>query len=172
MVCYLMKSRRIQILNFMRVLLVQTNNRAKTSGFTLMEVLIAFMIFTLVISGMIYGYVQANRIAEFSSMSLGAQSYALQGAEQARAAKWNSQMWPITNGPGTGDELGQTQYTQIDTNDVPTSGAPLLLYDTITITNLSTSPALRLIRSDVTWVFPFTNITNRNTVVTLRAPDQ
>jgi type II secretory pathway pseudopilin PulG len=168
-----MKSRRIHILNFMRVLLVQTNNRAKTSGFTLMEVLIAFMIFTLVISGMIYGYVQANRMAEFSSMSLGAQSYALQGAEQARAAKWDTQTYPIATGPGTGDELGLTNYYQVDTNDIPTTGQPLLLTNYISITQIGNgSPPLRQIRSDCVWTFPFTAKLYTNTVITLRAPDQ
>src|SRR5208282_1411553 len=76
-------------------------------GFTLVEVLVAFFVFGLVVSGLIFGYVQVNRLAEFSSMSLAAQSYASQGMEQAKSAQWDYVRWPNTNyGPGTGDELG------------------------------------------------------------------
>jgi len=150
----------------------QANKRAGRAGFTLIEVLIAFLIFSFVISGMIFGYVQANRVAEWSSMSQGAQSYALQGIEQARAAKWDTQVYPVATGPGTGDELGQTNYSQIDTNDIPTTGKPLLLTDYISITNLSASPPLRLLRSDCVWTFPITGKVYTNTVITLRAPDQ
>src|ERR1019366_4307855 len=146
----------------------QTNNRMTAAGFTLIEVLIAFIVFGIVSSGVIYGYVQANRMAEWSSMSLGAQSYAIQGLEQARAAKWDTQVWPQTNG----DYLGLTQYSQVDTNDVPTTGAPLLITNKIYITQISASPPLRQIRSDVEWIFPLTGRVCTNTAITLRAPDQ
>jgi prepilin-type N-terminal cleavage/methylation domain-containing protein len=146
----------------------KANNRMTAAGFTLIEVLIAFVIFGIVSSGVIYGYVQANRMAEWSSMSLAAQSLAAQGMEQARAAKWDTQVWPQTNG----DFLGQTQYFQVDTNDVPTTGAPLLITNYLSITNISASPPLRQIRSDVVWTFPLTGRVFTNTVITLRAPDQ
>jgi prepilin-type N-terminal cleavage/methylation domain-containing protein len=152
----------------MKVRRKQANNRMAVAGFTLIEVLIAFLIFGMVSSGIIYGYIQANRMSEWSSMSLGAQSYALQGLEQARAAKWDTQVWPQTNG----DYLGQTQYSQVDTNDVPTTGAPLLITNYISITNIWTSPPLKQIRSDVVWRFPLTGRLFTNTVITLRAPDQ
>ena len=56
------------------------------AAYALGEVLLAFAIISLVFAGLIYGYVQANRMSEFSSMSLAAQSFAAQGAEQARAS--------------------------------------------------------------------------------------
>jgi len=155
----------------MLVSLRQTAKRPPR-GMTLAEVLVAILAFALVTAGMIYGYVQANNMAEWSSMSLGAESYALQGVEQARAAKWDTQIWPPTVGPGTGDELGQTNYSQVDTNDIPQTGAPLLLTNWLSITNLSTNPPLRQIRSDVVWQFPKTGQLFTNTVITLRAPDQ
>ncbi len=144
-------------------------------AFTLIEVMMAFVIFGLICAGIIYGYVQANRIAEWSSMSLGAQSYAAQGIEQARSAKWDTE----ANGETLADFLpAPTNYTQIDTNDVPQSGAPLLLTNNIGITNLlpvganTTGPFLRQITSQVIWRFPLTGQLFTNTIVTLRAPDQ
>jgi prepilin-type N-terminal cleavage/methylation domain-containing protein len=158
------------------------NGRARRAGFTLIEILIAFLIFGMVVSGLIYGYVQANRMAELSSMSLAAQSYASQGMEQARSAEWDSQMWPVTNGPGTGDELaifpsgqsstGTTNYSQTDYMDVPCNGTQIPVTDYITVTNISVNPPLRQIRSDCVWTFPLDGKSVTNTVITLRAPDQ
>jgi type II secretory pathway pseudopilin PulG len=154
-------------------------------AFSLIEVMIAFLIFGLVTAGILYGYVQANRIAEWSSMSLGAQSYASQGIEQALAAKWDTE----ANGEVTADFLpplsysvatnwvitSGNSYTQIDTNDVPQSGAPLLLTNYVTVAwidSLTNGPYLREIKSRVVWRFPLTGKFFTNTIVTLRAPDQ
>ena len=154
-------------------------------GFTMIEVMVSFFIFGLVASGLIYGYVQINRMAEFSSMSLAAQSYASQGLEQAKSAQWNYVRWPNTNyGPGTGDELGflpAIGYTNLppvtDTLDVPTSGAPIYITNYVTITNLfaylnPSNPPLRQIRSDCVWTFPLNGTLCTNTAICLRAPDQ
>jgi type II secretory pathway pseudopilin PulG len=154
-------------------------------GFTLVEVLVSFFVFGLVVSGLIFGYVQVNRLAEWSSMSLAAQAYASQGLEQAKSAQWDYVRWPSTNyGPGTGDELGfppSIGYTNlppvVDTLDVPTSGTPIYITNYVTITNVFTSLnlsyiTLRQIRSDCVWAFPLTGQLCTNTAVTLRAPDQ
>src|SRR5215469_2619656 len=85
-----------------------TSKRRQHQAFTLVEVLIAFVIFGMLSAGLLYGYVQANRIAEWSSMSLGAQSYASQGMEQVLAAKWDTQ----ANGQITADFLPPISYTQ------------------------------------------------------------
>jgi type II secretory pathway pseudopilin PulG len=146
-------------------------------AFSLIEVMIAFLIFGLVTSGILYGYVQANRIAEWSSMSLGAQSYASQGIEQAIAAKWDTE----ANGEVLADFLPPlsftlaTNYSQIDTNDVPQSGAPLFLTNYMSVAwidNLTNGPYLRQITSQVVWRFPLTGKFFTNTIVTFRAPDQ
>src|SRR5277367_1254630 len=97
--------------------LAQAGGRAGRAGFTLAEILIAFLIFGMTTSGLIYGYVQANRMAEMSSMSLAAQSLAQQGLEQARSAEWDSEMWPITNGPGTTDEIKLFNNAGVSTNE-------------------------------------------------------
>src|ERR1017187_9810176 len=122
------------------MLLHQTLKNNHRLGFTMIEVMVSFFIFGLVASGLIYGYVQINRMAEFSSMSLAAQSYASQGVEQAKSAQWDYVRWPNTNcGPGTGDELGPlmpltsggvlgngyTNYIMTNTMDVPTTGLPI-----------------------------------------------
>ncbi len=171
--------------------LARENGRAGCAGFTLMEILIAFLIFGMTISGLIYGYVQANRMAELSSMSLAAQSLAQQGLEQARSAQWDSQQWPVTNGPGTSDEIklfdnagvnidqggitsqGHTNYTQTDTLDVPTTGAPINIINYITVTNIYVNNVpLRQIRSDVVWTFPLDGTLCTNTAISQRAPDE
>jgi type II secretory pathway pseudopilin PulG len=159
----------------------QKNNRITTAAFTLIEVLIAFLVFGLVSSGVIFGYVQANRMAEESSESLAAMSYASQGLEQMRSAQWNSELFPPTNGPGTEDELpltvqsdGTFSYStnQVDTLDVPTTGNPIYVTNYITVTQISTNPSLRQIVSKCVWTFPLSGHLCTNTIVTLRAPDQ
>jgi len=95
----------------MLVRFAQTDKRLPTNAFTLVEILMAFVILALVLSGLLYGYVQANRMAEWTSMSLAAQSAASQGLEQQRSGQWNSLQWPPTNGPGTGDECPRQPTT-------------------------------------------------------------
>jgi len=149
--------------------------RRAATGFTLVEVLISFLILSMVMSGLIYGYVQANRMAEWSSMSLAAQSYAAQGLEQARAAKWDTALASASVGPGTGDELGITNFSQQDTLDIPVTGQPLWATNYISITpvtNAAVTAQLRQIRSDCVWVFPISARFYTNTAITLRAPDQ
>jgi Tfp pilus assembly protein PilV len=164
--------------------LAQAEGSARRAGFSLVEVLIAFLLFGMTVSGLIYGYVQANRMAEFSSMSLAAQSLAEQGMEQARSAQWDSQQYPVTNGPGTSDEIslypsnscptGYTNYFQTNSLDVPSTGALIWTTNYITITNMpiNGNVLLRQIRSDVVWTLPLNGKKYTNTVITQRAPDE
>ena len=156
-------------------------SRAACAAFTLIEVLIGFFIFGLVTSGMIYGYVEANRVAEWSSQSLAAMSYASQGMEQMRAVQWEAE--EFSSGTGGFDALapymkaqadGTYGYwtNQVDTLDVPTSGAPINVTNYIYVTSISTNPPLRRIVSQVVWSFRLTGQLFTNTMVTLRAPDQ
>lgn len=148
-----------------------------SDAFTLAEVVVAIVIFAMVAAGVIYGYVQANRIAEWSSMSFAAQSYSSEGAEQARAANWRPRDWPPTNGPGTMDELPPTNYTTSGTMDIPSKGNPgsnsmFWVTNYISVTDVSANPPLRQIRSDCVWTFPPTGHRYTNTTILLRAPDQ
>jgi type II secretory pathway pseudopilin PulG len=151
----------------------------RTSGFALGETLIAFAILSIVFAGLIYGYVQANRMAEWTSMSLAAQSYASEGAEQARAADWRPRDYPVTNGYGTMDELTNgTVLVTSDIMDVPIKGSPtnsdfsFWVTNYISVTNYSINPPIRKIRSDCKWTFPLTGQVQSNTVILLRAGDQ
>lgn len=149
----------------------------RNGAFTLVEAMVAFTITLMVTVGVIYSYVQANRMAEFSSLSQAAQSYAVQGAEQAKTALWVWNQYPYTNGPGTGDELPATDgsyasITNIDTFDVPQTGAAFYGTNYIYISTNLSAPKLRQIRSDVIWTFAKMGKIYTNTVVTYRAPDE
>ncbi len=143
----------------------------------------SLMVFTLVSSGIIYGYVQCNRMAQWSAISLAAQSFASQGVEQARAANWNPGGYPMTsNFSGAFDELAApTSYVEAGSNyilDVPIKGIPsstnsaFYVTNYISITTVSSDPQLRQIRADAVWCFYLTGRVYTNTAILLRAPDQ
>lgn len=157
--------------------------RIHQSGFTLGEVLIAFLVFSIVLSGLIFGYTQINRMSEYSSMALAAQSFASQGLEEAKSVQWNYVRWPNTNADAndpfwTDPSVGYTNLSpQVDTLDVPTSGSPIYVTNFVTISNVCTflnpsNPPLRQIRCDCVWAYPLSGQLCTNTAVSLRAPDQ
>jgi len=140
------------------------------AGFTLTEVVVAVAIIALTFAGVVYGYIRTTDRAEWSSYSLAAQSLAMQGVEQARAAKWDTQAWPVV------DELGVTNFMQVEQLDVPVVGEPVLATNYVSVTTVSLDPPLRQLRADCVWMLkgrragiagPFTN-----TAITLRAADQ
>jgi type II secretory pathway pseudopilin PulG len=163
----------------MLVRFVQTDKRLATNAFTLIEILISFVILSLVMSGLMYGYVQANRMAEWSAMSLAAQSYASQGAEQLRAADWRPRD-PYTNhGPNTAWEIWPGySATNIGVLDVPIKGNPatndfaFFVTNIVWVTEPSTNPPLLQISSAAYWNFSFTGQRCSNVVILQRAPDQ
>jgi prepilin-type N-terminal cleavage/methylation domain-containing protein len=152
--------------------IVTRQARRSCSAFTLVEVLIALAIFGMMIAGLIYGYTQADKFAEWSSMSYAAQSYAIQGMEQVRDAYWNTSDNPVTdNLPVPGP--GPLTFSETNTMDVPSTGAPYNVIDYFAITTLTNTTAnLRMIRVDCVWVFPLTKKNMTNTVITYRAPNQ
>lgn len=149
---------------------VQTRAASRNAGFTLAEVVISTAIIFVTLGGVIYGYIKTTDRAEWSAYSLAAQSLALQGIEQTRAAKWDPQAWPPI------DPLGATNFIQVEQLDVPKKGPPVLATNYISVTMVSSNPPLKELRADCVWLLrhrrtnlrgPFTN-----TAITLRAPDQ
>lgn len=145
-------------------------SRSRECGFTLAEVVISTAIILVTLAGVIYGYVKTTDRAEWSAYSLAAQSLASQGVEQARAAKWDPQAWPPI------DEMGITNFIQIEQLDVPKKGPPVLATNFIAVTLVSSNPPLKQLRADCVWVLKYRPPGNRgpftNTVITFRAPDQ
>ena len=134
---------------------------------TLVEVLVAMIVFGIMVSGIVSGFMQAHRAAEWSAYSLAAQSLAMQPMEQARAAKWDPYAWPATN------QLIQANFPpQTNVLDVPASGTNIV-YATnrTTLRMVSTTPPLMQISVECTWRFMNRGVfTNR--ITTYRAPDQ
>jgi type II secretory pathway pseudopilin PulG len=157
----------------------QAGKRTAANAFTLAEVMIGFVIFGLVTAGMIYGYVQANRVAEWSSQSLAAMSCASQGIERMRAAQWSADEDFTTQNstdvlPMTRKADGSFSYltNEVNTMDIPGNGNPILVTNFLTVTQIHTNPHLRQIVSQVVWTFRLTGTQYTTTIVTLRAPDQ
>lgn len=143
---------------------------SRGAGFTLAEVVISTAIILMTLGGVIFGYLKTTARAEWSAYSLAAQSLALQGVEQVRAAKWDPQAWPPI------DELGTTNFIQIEQLDVPKKGPPVFATNHVSVSLVSSDPPLKELRADCVWVLrngPSRNIDPfTNTVITLRAADQ
>lgn len=152
-------------------------NHQKTAGFTLIETMMAFVVFAMVSGGVIYGYVQSNRMSEWAAISLAAQSFASQGAEQARAAKWDP--WAYPQNTNTTDQWPSgTIKTNTGIFDIPIKGNPantnfgFFCTNIVSVSNVMANPPLRQIISTVYWNFYLTKKAYTNTVVLLRAADQ
>jgi type II secretory pathway pseudopilin PulG len=166
---------------------------ARVEAFTLVEALFAITVLAMSIGGIVYGYSQANRLALWSSMSAAAQSYALQGLEQARAAQWNP--WDYSTNTGVWSEnqiTAPSTYMQVDLLDIPMKDYPFgtngvitssnsIFYVTnyVIVTPVTTysggtfAPNLRQIQSVAYWSFALEpGKTFSNTVITLRASDE
>jgi len=142
--------------------------RNATVAFTLVEVVMSIAILALVMAGLIYGYVQTNYRAEWSSMSLAAQSLASKAVEQALAAKWDIHSGNSGTGPGTSDELPPTNYMRTNTMFIAGTGQSLIVTNYVSITQPYNNPPVRQIRADCVWQFQSTGNWFSNTVVTWR----
>ncbi len=137
-------------------------------AFTLVEVVMAAALGALTISAGLYGYVLSAKRAEWAGYSLAANSLAMQRLEQVRSAKWDP--WSST---GVVDQVIATSFP-METNalDIPMLGTNIVWATNFTtITTVSATPPLKMIRVDCVWNFmKKRNFTN--TVVSYRAPDQ
>ncbi len=138
------------------------------TAFTLVEVVVSIAILALVMAGMISGYVQTNYRAEWSSMSLDAQSFATEAIEQVRAAQWS------LNGGTATNQLQRLPAKSYQTNTmlIPSTGRLTNVVTTISVTNISINPALYQFSASCVWYFPGKTRSFTNTVITCRAPDR
>ncbi|MFM8468654.1 MAG: hypothetical protein ACKODH_01595 [Limisphaerales bacterium] len=156
-------------MSFHKHLGLTSKRRAGFSGreaFTLAEVVISAGIAAMTVAGIIYGYTQSTKRAEWSGYSLAAQALAVQRLEQTRASRWD---------PDAGvDQLLSANFpSQTLVLDVPVIGTNAAYATNVTtITTIAaTPPLLRMIRVDCTWKFPTTGRVFTNTVATYRSPD-
>jgi hypothetical protein len=121
----------------------------------------------LMFGGILTGYVQSARKAEWSAYSLAAQSLAMQQLESVRAAKWDLQASPPV------DMVKGTNFPSLaEVLDVPVAGGvPVMATSTVYITTISSDPPLKMIRVDTVWPFGKRG-TFTNSIATYRAPDQ
>lgn len=139
----------------------------RAGAFTLVEALASMFILGLMVTGIVAGFTQSHRTAEWSAYSLAAQSLAMQPIEQARAAKWDpTKAVPV-------DELVASNFpVRVFVLDVPASGTNrALATNRISIRTVSDDPPLREIAVECTWRFMDRGLFT-NSVLTYRAPDQ
>lgn len=136
-------------------------------AFSLVEVMVCVATFALITAGVVYGFTQADRNAEWSSMSLAAQSIASEGLERARSATWETESTSDT----TADDWPASTniYWQTNVMNLPATGKSITNYVSIQVTAVSTNPPLRQIIAKCGWQFPLTGKWFTNTVVTQRA---
>jgi len=146
----------------------QTDPRKASAAFTLVEVVMAMAILALVMAGMIYCYVESNKRAAWSAMSLVAQASAVEAVEQARAAQWDVHVTST-------DQLPPTNYVTTNVMLIPATGVSLVFTNSVSIINLLTNagaPPLRQILATCAWQYTNTGTWFSNTVVTWRAPGE
>lgn len=136
------------------------------SGLTLMEVVVSLAIGGIMFGGLLAGYLQSARRAEWSAYHLAAHSLAVQYLESVRAARWDTQAVPPV------DQVIAANFPEaVDILDVPAAGANHATATTrVLISQVSSSPPLRLVRVETVWPFGQRLFTNR--IATYRAPDQ
>jgi prepilin-type N-terminal cleavage/methylation domain-containing protein len=142
-------------------------SRAAQKGFTLVEALVSMAVVGVMMAGLVSGFMQTHRTAEWSAYNLAAQSLALQPLEQARAAKWDQYANPRV------DFLNSSNFPRT-TNilDVPITGTNIVYAtNVVVIRSIGTNPPLKEISVTTTWTFMNRGVFT-NTAVTYRAPDQ
>jgi len=120
------------------------DGKARVGAFTLMEVVVSVALTAVMVGGIVYGYAQSTRRAEWSAYSLAAQSLAMQHLEQARAAKWDPLAYPPV------DQLVSTNFPIVaDIFDIPISQTNIVhATNFTTITVVSAKPPLKMVKVD------------------------
>ena len=143
--------------------------RAQALGMTLAEVVVALAIASVMVASLVGGYIYSTVSAEKSSLSLAANTRALERLEDTHGAIWNVSGWPVV------DQLVATNFpAKVVVIDLAGQG-PGITYGTnyTAITQVSLAPLLRRVRVDCVWGFRSGKYSGlfTNTVETLRGPD-
>ena len=139
----------------------------KRAAFTLAEVCISAAIASTVVGAIIYGYVMASTRAEWSALSLAAESLAVQGMEQMRACKYDPKAaTPV-------DQLIAANFPmQTNIMDLPISGTNVVWgTNFFTITTSASMPNVKCLRVDCVWLWHMRGVLFTNTMVSYRGPD-
>jgi len=131
-----------------------------------METLVALLIAGIAIGAMVSGFLSSVRMAEASVYSLAANTLAVQGYEQVRAARWDAVIFPNV------DEVQTSNFPPAGfILDVPRVGTNMI-YATnyTTISTISTNPMLKMIRVDCVYRF-FGRGLFTNSIVSYRASE-
>lgn len=143
-----------------------TLSRNKPAAISLVEVLVAMAITGIGVFAAVTGFANASKQAESSAYVLAAQCQALERLEQVRAAKWDPNADPVV------DQMVATNFpVLIKVLDIPRKDLKVYATNITTITTISVSPPLRMMRVDCIW--PWINKkVYTNSVMTYRGPDQ
>jgi prepilin-type N-terminal cleavage/methylation domain-containing protein len=143
----------------------RNSTKARTfRGFTLVEIVVALAIITLLFSGILTAYVQSSRSAEWAGYSLAAQAISIQQIEQARSGVWD---YSINKNELTNLNLLAWSYnatTRVGigytTNvlDLPVSGTNIVVvtnFVTVKTLNLTgfTNVQVQMVAVDTVWPF-------------------
>lgn len=141
-------------------------SKNRRAGVSLSEVVVAIGITGIGVLAAVTGFVNAAKQAESSAYVLAAQCQALERLEQIRAAKWDP------NAPSPIDEMTNDKFpVLIKVLDIPRKDLKIFATNYTTITVISASPPLKMMRVDCVW--PWINKkVYTNSVMTYRGPDQ
>src|SRR5258708_6632668 len=101
-------------------------SRPGNKAFTLMEVLMSISIVAVMVLGIVAGFMQTEKQAEWSAYNLAAQALAMQPIEQARGAKWDPYASPPSN------EVTNLIGTNVNILDIPISGQNIVYATNVT----------------------------------------
>ena len=136
------------------------------AGMTLVEVVMALAITSMMIGGLVSGYLSCTQAAVKAELFQAANSKALERLEQTRSAIWApNRAQPV-------DQLVSTNFPDesVSLNTPGTTGGTMATIQT-TIVTISSTPPIRSVHVDCVWQFQSGGwITN--SVETIRAADQ
>jgi type II secretory pathway pseudopilin PulG len=144
-------------------------SRVQELGMTLAEVIVALGVASLTVASLVGGYISSALATEKASLSLAANTRAMERLEDTHGAVWSVSASPVV------DQLAGTNFpAKVVILDLSGQGAGITFgTNYTTITQVSLAPQLRRVRVDCVWRFQTRQASTlvTNTVETLRGPD-